>query len=61
MRMTIRLLAGVAVALALAFAAARCDKEVYLGVAPFDAAGKSIHPSIRGKYETFTPGNGHNP
>lgn len=35
---TIRLLAGVAVALALAFAAARCDKDVYLGVAPSDAA-----------------------
>ncbi|NEA55216.1 hypothetical protein G3I60_13920 [Streptomyces sp. SID13666] len=29
-----------------------------IAVAPFDAAGKSIHPSIRGKYETFTPGNG---
>ena len=36
-RTTLRLLAGVAVALALAFAAARCDKDVYLGVAPFDA------------------------
>ena len=36
---TIRLLAGIAVALALAFAAARCDREVYLGVAPFDAGG----------------------
>jgi hypothetical protein len=37
MNMT-RLLAGIAVALALLFAAARCDKDVYLGAAPFDAA-----------------------
>lgn len=29
-----RLLTGLAVALALAFAAARCDKGVYLGTAP---------------------------
>jgi len=29
-----RLLAGLAIALALAVAAARCDKDVYLGAAP---------------------------
>lgn len=27
-----------------------------IAVAPFDAAGKSIHPTIRGKFETFEPG-----
>jgi hypothetical protein len=29
-----RLLVGIAVALGLAFASARCDKDVYLGAAP---------------------------
>jgi hypothetical protein len=33
-----RLLTGLAVALALAFAAARCEKDVYLGTAPADGA-----------------------
>ena len=35
------LLAGIVVALALAFAAARCDRDVYLGTAPGSDAAAS--------------------
>ena len=35
------LLTGIAVALALVFAAARCDRDVYLGAAPASDAAAS--------------------